>query len=752
VVFSFFVRQYLHHTHPRAPSTVRRPPAKVTLPDLPPASPVAPLFAGWDGEAVASTAYTLTAMVQHMGSASSGHYVARCRHPLTGQWHLFDDHHVSRALNPATDVANAEAYILLYTRKPQPNSALAAAHALLLRRAAAAALADSKVLQPNTLAQIAAAFSAYSLPVTDASERAFVLRIVARAVDAAAAAGGARASDSFFLSRTWVTKALTFARVPPVDNRDLCCVHGVPLTLRASSPATAAAARARLLQASRRAGVPLTATAENENASASARRLPVAPAAWHTADFAQDFAEHAAAVVAALKAASSATAAGRAEAGAGSGSGSSSQRTRSPHRGAAADAATAALALSALPPLPSPQDLANDVLSAQSQQQQQQQQQSDLEARAIRVSGAAWRELVARYGGGPEVTGAPLPPLPGSGPSASATAAASATASLTANSDSGAMWLRNAIAVSLSPSSPILALPPSNIVPSQALLAASPPLASTTTKSPLPGPTPSQSSRSNSGGGASASARAPPLPGGCALLTFSGACARCALPRLAAAETYLVKVVSRLIPTDDNDPYMLITRDWLVRWRAFVGSNGVAPRPGPIDNTPLLRISPASSATGEGDGAAMTLRAREGLEINHDYKTLAPASFYALLGVYGGGPVIMRSQGNLYAGGDIDGRWYSLHTGLPLTSAVGGSNPSGNPSRGSNPYRSALGDANDDPAEDYNDGDDNDDGDEEEDEELSGDKPQRLWRSARRLVRAMEQDLADVAARAAPLL
>jgi hypothetical protein len=118
--------------------------------------------------------YQLCGLVEHQGSGSGGgHYVACCRQHLSGTWHRFDDRTVSKV--SAAQVAQSEAYLLVYRR----------------------------VLDPSLGA---AAFTALQ---------------VAQAPDGHI---GRR-----FVSRRWLKKIKMQYDFGPVDNRDLCCPHGVCL-------------------------------------------------------------------------------------------------------------------------------------------------------------------------------------------------------------------------------------------------------------------------------------------------------------------------------------------------------------------------------------------------------------------------------------------------------------------------------------------------------------------------------------------
>ena len=59
--------------------------------------------------------YKLIGVSNHMGSLDSGHYTADCRSPVSGEWHNYDDKHVSDSSVSELDAASA--YILFYARQ-----------------------------------------------------------------------------------------------------------------------------------------------------------------------------------------------------------------------------------------------------------------------------------------------------------------------------------------------------------------------------------------------------------------------------------------------------------------------------------------------------------------------------------------------------------------------------------------------------------------------------------------------------------
>jgi hypothetical protein len=111
-----------------------------------------------------------------------------------------------------------------------------------------------------------------------------------------------------------------------------------------------------------------------------------------------------------------------------------------------------------------------------------------------------------------------------------------------------------------------------------------------------------------------------------------GECLACGT-RLAAQ--YEVRQIRKLEQNMDagppGAPFLLVSAAWLERWRSFVRQRG--PRPGPIDNSPLVRA----------DGTP-----REGLRQAADYRLLAAPVFHALLARYGGGPLVLRASQDIY--------------------------------------------------------------------------------------------------------
>ncbi|XP_078490130.1 uncharacterized protein LOC100177462 [Ciona intestinalis] len=66
--------------------------------------------------------YDLTACMSHFGGVYSGHYVAHCKHPVTGKWHLFNDENISEQTLSSKDSAGA--YVLFYQHKRSYNTEL----------------------------------------------------------------------------------------------------------------------------------------------------------------------------------------------------------------------------------------------------------------------------------------------------------------------------------------------------------------------------------------------------------------------------------------------------------------------------------------------------------------------------------------------------------------------------------------------------------------------------------------------------
>ncbi|XP_035743125.1 probable serine/threonine-protein kinase DDB_G0282963 isoform X2 [Vespa mandarinia] len=60
--------------------------------------------------------YNLYGVANHSGTTYSGHYTAYCKHPYSGEWHEYNDSHVSGI--SAKSVVSSEAYVLFYEQQP----------------------------------------------------------------------------------------------------------------------------------------------------------------------------------------------------------------------------------------------------------------------------------------------------------------------------------------------------------------------------------------------------------------------------------------------------------------------------------------------------------------------------------------------------------------------------------------------------------------------------------------------------------
>lgn len=58
------------------------------------------------------SSYNMYAVVNHTGTPSSGHYIAKCKNPYTGEWYEFNDSRVSKT--STTDIVTSSAYLLFY--------------------------------------------------------------------------------------------------------------------------------------------------------------------------------------------------------------------------------------------------------------------------------------------------------------------------------------------------------------------------------------------------------------------------------------------------------------------------------------------------------------------------------------------------------------------------------------------------------------------------------------------------------------
>ena len=141
--------------------------------------------------------YDLFAIVRHLGSVSGGHYIAYCRSHTTGRWYEFDDKHVTEISEEK--VAKIEAYVLFYRRKHKTGPL-----DRIMKQIEA-------VTVSNPSDSAAAVSSASGSP-----------------------AGGSRPYR--YVSRYWIKKMEVLGRPEPIDNRDLCCPHGIPKPLPLVSP------------------------------------------------------------------------------------------------------------------------------------------------------------------------------------------------------------------------------------------------------------------------------------------------------------------------------------------------------------------------------------------------------------------------------------------------------------------------------------------------------------------------------------
>jgi hypothetical protein len=123
-----------------------------------------------------SMKYDLTGLIRHMGDTGGGHYISFAKHHVTGQWYKFDDRLVTEV--STAEVEEQEAYVLFYRRQPAANLA---AHTQLVK-----------------------------------------LSVEPVAVEA-------QSDTDVLVSKRWILNTNTRHTVPPVDNRDLACAHGVLL-------------------------------------------------------------------------------------------------------------------------------------------------------------------------------------------------------------------------------------------------------------------------------------------------------------------------------------------------------------------------------------------------------------------------------------------------------------------------------------------------------------------------------------------
>jgi ubiquitin carboxyl-terminal hydrolase 20/33 len=137
--------------------------------------------------------YDLFAIVRHLGSVSGGHYIAYCKSHVTDRWYEFDDRTVTE-LSEA-EILKIEAYVLFYKRK-YPIQPLQR----ILRQV------EEATVKGDLLSKLASAHITGN--VSGTSKKPFR-----------------------YVSRYWLKKMEVLGRPEPVDNRDLCCPHGIPRSL-----------------------------------------------------------------------------------------------------------------------------------------------------------------------------------------------------------------------------------------------------------------------------------------------------------------------------------------------------------------------------------------------------------------------------------------------------------------------------------------------------------------------------------------
>ena len=191
--------------------------------------------------------YDLFAIVRHLGSSNGGHYIAYCKSHVTGKWFEFDDkgkhsttthtcsvdkqgsrHKCERLLIccflcalfaslvvteiSEEKVAKIEAYVLFYGRKHKPT-----ALQRILKQIDAITIRD--VHSHPSSSPAAASSSSASSSSSAASP-------------APAPSTPSSSSKPFrYVSRYWLKKMEVLGRPEPIDNRDLCCPHGLPKPL-----------------------------------------------------------------------------------------------------------------------------------------------------------------------------------------------------------------------------------------------------------------------------------------------------------------------------------------------------------------------------------------------------------------------------------------------------------------------------------------------------------------------------------------
>mmetsp|Transcript_21063 Transcript_21063/g.51529 ORF Transcript_21063/g.51529 Transcript_21063/m.51529 type:complete len:708 (+) Transcript_21063:130-2253(+) len=120
--------------------------------------------------------YDLYAVVRHSGGLSGGHYVTYAKSHITGRWFNFNDRSVTE-VTPET-VSNQQAYVLMYVRKP------------------------------------------------DVSRRRSIKEQVGLSLTES---WNQQDLQGYFISRYWIRKCQYISDPGPIDNRSLCCGHGIPV-------------------------------------------------------------------------------------------------------------------------------------------------------------------------------------------------------------------------------------------------------------------------------------------------------------------------------------------------------------------------------------------------------------------------------------------------------------------------------------------------------------------------------------------
>jgi len=68
-----------------------------------------------DEASSADSIFDLTAVVNHVGTLSTGHYYTTAKHQGTGQWHEFNDS--SCSIRSEADLVTSAAYLLVYQKR-----------------------------------------------------------------------------------------------------------------------------------------------------------------------------------------------------------------------------------------------------------------------------------------------------------------------------------------------------------------------------------------------------------------------------------------------------------------------------------------------------------------------------------------------------------------------------------------------------------------------------------------------------------